>query len=383
MSQPRSVKQFVGRCVERLARPERVLTEAGKLSAVRLRAAIKRRGLKCLSGAGSAAGNLWQLCLAEGVQFLFDGAEWECQAQVLRMCEKDNVPSSDASQFEAHYIASGGYASVYRLSAGGFDLALKTAHGRETKLLSLESQLREARLLKALSAKCSHSIVPRLWDYWVHSGSAYILTDYGGKSLRHLGVSLRWSDIRPLVAWDIAEQLLSGVQALHVAGFVHRDIKPGNLLYTQESGQRVLIKLIDYGLACRLAEAANKGVCGTPTYLGPWLWRSDYHRCAAGAIAADTWACFASLYALINASKGPLTGVFATTAEWRNYLNLVDNDELLERMELSVPAEFPVRIFSRWLIENLRHLDQQRSLDSLIMELHNLRDQFMHDHSDG
>jgi serine/threonine protein kinase len=217
----------------------------------------------------------------------------------------------------------------------------------------------------------------------VHSGSAYILTDYGGKSLRHLGAAVCWSEVRPLVAWDIAEQLMSGVHALHGAGYVHRDIKPGNLLYTQESGQRVLIKLIDYGLACRLADVANKGVCGTPTYLGPWLWRSNYQRCAAGGIAADTWACFASLYAVINGSKGPLTGLFATTAEWRTYLNLVDDDELLERMALSVPPEFPVRIFSRWLIENLCYLHQQRSLDSLIMELHKLRDQFTSDQSDG
>ena len=54
----------------------------------------------------------------------------------------------------------------------------------------------------------------------------------------------------------IARQVLAAIQAVHLAGMVHRDLKPGNLLLQFESdGWRV--KLIDFGIAVRQQFAAG------------------------------------------------------------------------------------------------------------------------------
>src|SRR5207244_3026172 len=64
-------------------------------------------------------------------------------------------------------------------------------------------------------------------------------------------------------------QLASGLDALHAAGKVHRDIKPGNILVTREG--RVVI--MDFGLladSTLLAELATmRQIAGTPVFMAP------------------------------------------------------------------------------------------------------------------
>ncbi len=68
---------------------------------------------------------------------------------------------------------------------------------------------------------------------------------------------------------DALAQLASGLNALHDAGKVHRDIKPGNILVTKEG--RVVI--MDFGLIADeaiLAELEATGtIAGTPTFMAP------------------------------------------------------------------------------------------------------------------
>ncbi len=58
-------------------------------------------------------------------------------------------------------------------------------------------------------------------------------------------------------------QLASAVAALHAAGRVHRDLKPGNVLV---DGDRVVV--IDLGLAIAIDDD-RRDVVGTPAYMAP------------------------------------------------------------------------------------------------------------------
>jgi len=65
-------------------------------------------------------------------------------------------------------------------------------------------------------------------------------------------------------AQDIASQFLAGLEAIHRAGLVHRDVKPENIMITR-AGRVVLM---DFGLARR--ESSGGGtVSGTPGYMAP------------------------------------------------------------------------------------------------------------------
>lgn len=63
-------------------------------------------------------------------------------------------------------------------------------------------------------------------------------------------------------------QMLLGLEHVHRAGVVHRDVKPENILLGGE-GRRVL-KLADFGVAAQLpAKGPLKGICGSTVYMSP------------------------------------------------------------------------------------------------------------------
>jgi len=63
---------------------------------------------------------------------------------------------------------------------------------------------------------------------------------------------------------EILEQAADGLDAMHRAGYVHADIKPGNILV--QSGRRA--KLIDFGQSASINHAKPR-VQGTPDYMAP------------------------------------------------------------------------------------------------------------------
>ena len=66
-------------------------------------------------------------------------------------------------------------------------------------------------------------------------------------------------------AREIASQFLAGLEAIHQAGLVHRDMKPENLMITR-SGRVVVM---DFGIAKVLAATPTGTVSGTPAYMAP------------------------------------------------------------------------------------------------------------------
>ncbi len=64
----------------------------------------------------------------------------------------------------------------------------------------------------------------------------------------------------------LARECALGLQAIHTAGYVHRDIKPGNILIEEDG----LARITDFSVARSLREVeTDKIVVGTPGYLAP------------------------------------------------------------------------------------------------------------------
>ena len=73
----------------------------------------------------------------------------------------------------------------------------------------------------------------------------------------------------------IFSQMLSGLQAAHDAGIVHRELKPENVFIVDREGAEPLVKILDFGFARDMSMAAASRitrpgrVCGTMQYMSP------------------------------------------------------------------------------------------------------------------
>ncbi len=83
-------------------------------------------------------------------------------------------------------------------------------------------------------------------------------------------------------ATRIASQLLGGLEAIHQAGLVHRDVKPENIMITR-TGRVVLM---DFGVAKGIADDHLGTIAGTPGYMAPEQLRDERLDARADIFAA-------------------------------------------------------------------------------------------------
>lgn len=172
-----------------------------------------------------------------------------------------------ASRYELRaHLATGGMAAVFR----GWDhrlcrpVAVKVLHQLEGAGDSaIERFRREAR---STAASQSPYIV-EVYDFFRDDGCYYLVMELveGINLKEHLALH---GPLAPEVAFPIAIQVCHALQAAHAQGFIHRDIKPQNILL-DSSGQA---KLADFGIVHipRASSFTTSGmVLGTADYISP------------------------------------------------------------------------------------------------------------------
>ena len=117
------------------------------------------------------------------------------------------------------------------------------------------------------AALVNHEGIANVFDYGEEEGSAYLVMELvPGEALSTV---LEREKILPASrVLAIVAQTAAALHQAHLAGLVHRDIKPGNLLITPDGA----VKITDFGIA-RLADqvplTATGQVMGTVQYLAP------------------------------------------------------------------------------------------------------------------
>ena len=124
----------------------------------------------------------------------------------------------------------------------------------------LERFLDEARIL----ARFQHPGIVRIHHFFEAHRTAYIAMEYvEGESLSaYLG---RKGTLSEVELKDILDPLLSALEVVHGADFLHRDIKPGNIVLRAKDGSPVLL---DFGAARQAMGAKSRSVTSivTPGY---------------------------------------------------------------------------------------------------------------------
>ena len=68
---------------------------------------------------------------------------------------------------------------------------------------------------------------------------------------------------------EIVKQTARALARIHALGVVHRDVKPDNIFLTRDLGGRLLVKLLDLGIAEKMTVGATAQLVGTPEYMAP------------------------------------------------------------------------------------------------------------------
>ncbi|HEY3789755.1 MAG TPA: serine/threonine-protein kinase [Urbifossiella sp.] len=172
----------------------------------------------------------------------------------------------------------------------------------EDQRLANERFLREARAAAALD----HPNIVRIFDVSRHQGTPYLAMEYvDGETLQQ--VLDRDGCLPPTTASDAIAQAAAGLQHAHERGFVHRDIKPGNLIRDRAG----IVKILDMGLARsfddpkqKLTENLDSGaVVGTADFIAP----EQALNLPGIDIRADIYSLGATFFTLI-AGKTPFEG---------------------------------------------------------------------------
>src|SRR2546429_6349003 len=181
-----------------------------------------------------------------------------------------------AGRYEVReHIATGGMASVFKTWDHRVErlVAMKVLRSLDKNdLRAVERFRREARAAAALA----HPNAVTIYDFIEELNQYFLVMEYiHGPTLKKEIIDRR--HLHALETLEIAAQVCAVLQVAHTRGFIHRDIKPQNIMLVSTnvsvSGvNNLLVKLTDFGIV-RVAEdagLANSGiVLGTADYLSP------------------------------------------------------------------------------------------------------------------
>ena len=256
-------------------------------------------------------------------------------------------------------LGEGGMGVVYR--------AIDTKLDREVAIKFLPSHLssdteaikRFIHEAKAASA-IDHTHIGTIYEIdETEDGVTFIVMAlYDGETLRERidrgGMSVEDS-------LDIASQIASGLSKAHMKDIVHRDVKPSNIIITNDGE----VKIIDFGLAklagkTRLTKIGS--TLGTAAYMSPEQTRGDeVDR------RTDIWSVGAIMYEMLT-GKLPFRGDYEPAVV---YSILNEDPEPITNISTEIPLEVE-QLVGRALTKDPEK--RYQSVEELITDLKELRD---------
>ena len=224
-------------------------------------------------------------------------------------------------------LGEGGFGRVYRAYDTQLErLVAMKVPGRRLLAsgVSVEMLLAEARSAAALK----HVGLVAVHDVQVEDDRPYIVQELIDGTDLHT-----WHKENQPSRQDLIERLIEVTEAVgyaHQQRFVHRDLKPGNILVDRQGHAHVA----DFGLAVHESGQLHLAgeVSGTPAYMAPEQMRGETHRLDG---RSDLWSLGVILYELLVGSRP-----FAATTHRELYDQITGNDPRPPRqLDPKVPAE--------------------------------------------
>lgn len=203
-------------------------------------------------------------------------------------------------------VAARGRGSVVFLARRGTGPRVALKISRQAHLQAVRGE-RDFGREHCIAAAAAHPHILRVHGHGVAGADAFLALEHAcGGALSTLPLP---ADPRQVFAWAL--QASSALAHLHTLGWVHRDVKPANLLLRADG----TLALADFGSACTIGDLPPPGrLVGTPRYAAP-----EQQQGAAALPAADVYALGAVLFEWLTASP-PFVGETALELQARHLM---------------------------------------------------------------
>jgi serine/threonine protein kinase len=199
-------------------------------------------------------------------------------------------------------IGAGGMGEVFLGYQKHLDrkVAVKRIRGWDGDAQGRERFFHEAKA----QSRLQHPGIAQVYDFREAGDSFYLIMEYvEGKTLEELQSTEE--KFTPDRIVRIGVQLTEALECAAHEGYIHRDLKPGNVMLSEDGK----VKIIDFGLALRFRNLmqtrfTQKGdILGTPAYMSP----EQLNQEESLDVRSDIWSLGVLLYALATGAP-PFTG---------------------------------------------------------------------------
>jgi hypothetical protein len=196
-------------------------------------------------------------------------------------------------------LGAGGMGAVYlaRRSEQADPVALKVM----LPALVLDDAAQEIFLREIeITRRLRHPNIVGLLDFGRHEDRFYFALEYCARGSAETLRRTRGGRLSLPLVLRIAAETLEGLAFAHDAGFVHRDLKPDNVLLTEEGTARIA----DFGLAKSFQQSGLSGLTATGAVAGTYYFMPREQLTSFRSVqpVSDVWSMAATLYHLLTGS---------------------------------------------------------------------------------
>ncbi len=203
-------------------------------------------------------------------------------------------------------LCDGRYKLVSELGVGGMATVYRAYDGRlqvERAIKVLSPELARKRSLRirfeseaSTMALLEHPSIVRVYDVGADGDRIFIVMELvrGGSLLDRVK---KHGPLPPRMAVEVTLLMMDALKVAHSRGVIHRDIKPQNVLLSNDGG----IRVTDFGIA-RIQKLDDDGLTKTGSVMGTWGFMAPEQRADAKSVdvRADIYSIGATLYAILT-----------------------------------------------------------------------------------
>lgn len=227
---------------------------------------------------------------------------WNRQPRRLIQCARDST-NREQSVIEEGELIAGHYRLLECVGSGAMGVVWRARDERLERIVAVKQLLlqpgltveqrqdarRRAMREARIAARLHHANAIVVFDVAEHEGDPCLIMEY----LESRSLAAVLTEHGSLAVPDVAalgSQIAAALAAAHARGIVHRDIKPGNVLISQNG----TAKITDFGIARAVGDITltqTGTFAGTPAYLAPEVARGQ-----DPTPASDVFSLGATLY---------------------------------------------------------------------------------------